>query len=120
MGYVQQAVLEFDEEILAPWRPRLVAVAGGGEGAPPRPMRPHPSGRSSSRVGVCRPPEQPARSDAVDAPPRVRTAGTPARSARPVARRPRALLRPAGRTVDRPVRGSASPDGRACSAAHSS
>jgi nucleoid-associated protein YgaU len=60
MGHVQQAVLDFDEEIQAPWRPRLVAVAGGSGGSGPasaRGMRPHPSGRSSSRVGVCRPPE---------------------------------------------------------------
>jgi nucleoid-associated protein YgaU len=60
MGLVQQAVLDFDEEIQVPWRPRLVAVAGGGDtdldGTWPRP--PRPSGRSSSRVGVCRPVEQ--------------------------------------------------------------
>jgi nucleoid-associated protein YgaU len=60
MGLVQQAVLEFDEEIQAPWRPRLVAVAdvdamSGHEPAQHR--RPHPSGRSSSRVGACRPVE---------------------------------------------------------------
>jgi nucleoid-associated protein YgaU len=60
MGLVQQAVLEFDEEIQAPWRPRLVAVAGSDETSPQemaQPRRPHPSGRSSSRVGVCRPVE---------------------------------------------------------------
>jgi nucleoid-associated protein YgaU len=60
MGLVQQAVLDFDEEIQVPWRPRLVAVAGGGdmpfEEARLRSSR--PSGRSSSRVGVCRPVEQ--------------------------------------------------------------
>jgi nucleoid-associated protein YgaU len=55
MGLVQQAVLDFDEEIQAPWRPRLVAVAGTDERS--RSRRPHPSGRSSSRVGVCRPGE---------------------------------------------------------------
>jgi nucleoid-associated protein YgaU len=60
MGLVQQAVLEFDEEVQAPWRPRLVAVADVDGAAvhqiaPHR--RPHPSGRSSSRVGVCRPAE---------------------------------------------------------------
>jgi nucleoid-associated protein YgaU len=60
MGLVQQAVLDFDEEIQVPWRPRLVAVAGGGDAAPEEawPHRPRPSGRSSSRVGVCRPVEQ--------------------------------------------------------------
>lgn len=50
MGCVQQAVLEFDEEVRAPWRPRLVAEA---EMAPTtgRPV----SRRASSRVGVCEP-----------------------------------------------------------------
>jgi nucleoid-associated protein YgaU len=60
MGCVQQAVLDFDDEIQAPWRPRLVAVAGGGDAASVRALRPHPSGRSSSRVGVCRPSESSA------------------------------------------------------------
>jgi nucleoid-associated protein YgaU len=76
MGLVQQAVLDFDEEIRAPWRPRLVVVAGVGESAAhdmadremARHPRPHPSGRSSSRVGVCRPveplPRVPARTGA--------------------------------------------------------
>jgi nucleoid-associated protein YgaU len=71
MGLVQQAVIDFDEEIQAPWRPRLVAVAGGREANADgiadgmRPRRPHSSGRSSARVGVCRPldalPQVPAR-----------------------------------------------------------
>jgi nucleoid-associated protein YgaU len=65
MGCVQQAVLEFDEEIQAPWRPRLVSdrpvveTAAREDAAPARPLRPHPSRRSPSRVGVCRPPESP-------------------------------------------------------------
>jgi nucleoid-associated protein YgaU len=54
MGMVQQAVLDFDEEIQAPWRPRLVAVPGD-TGTAGRGLRPHTSGRSSSRVGICRP-----------------------------------------------------------------
>jgi nucleoid-associated protein YgaU len=60
MGLVQQAVLDFDEEIQVPWRPRLVAVAGGGDMALEEEgvRRSRPSGRSSSRVGVCRPVEQ--------------------------------------------------------------
>jgi nucleoid-associated protein YgaU len=60
MGLVQQAVLDFDEEIQVPWRPRLVAVAGDGDAAPDEtaPRRPRASGRSSSRVGVCRPVDQ--------------------------------------------------------------
>ncbi len=65
MGCVQQAVLEFDEEIQAPWRPRLVpASASGavaGAVAPARPPLSHPSRRSPSRVGVCRPPVSPSR-----------------------------------------------------------
>jgi hypothetical protein len=56
MGCVQQAVLEFDQEVQAPWRPRLVAVPDAGNPASLRPLRPHPSRRSPSRVGVCAPP----------------------------------------------------------------
>ena len=60
MGCVQQAVLEFDEEVQVPWRPRLVsgsavAVAVAGPSPAPAVRRP-PSRRSPSRVGVCRPP----------------------------------------------------------------
>lgn len=61
MGSVQQAVLEFDEEVQAPWRPRLVVV--GPDGTTPSSARSplaHPSRRSPSRVGVCRPPAAPA------------------------------------------------------------
>ncbi len=61
MGSVQQAVLEFDEEVQAPWRPRLVVV--GPDGTTPASARSplaHPSRRSPSRVGVCRPPAVPA------------------------------------------------------------
>jgi nucleoid-associated protein YgaU len=62
MGMVQQAVLDFDQEVQAPWRPRLVAVPGDAGSAGPRGLRPHPSGRSSSRVGICRPVESAAAS----------------------------------------------------------
>lgn len=83
MGGVQQAVLEFDLEVQAPWRPRLVAVPDLVEvvpetappAAPVRPSRapsgpvpgartlgsraarprPHPSRRAPSRVGACAP-----------------------------------------------------------------
>jgi nucleoid-associated protein YgaU len=58
MGCVQPAVLEFDEEVQAPWRPRL--VSGLADEPAVRPLRPHPSPRSGSRVGVCRPAESPA------------------------------------------------------------
>ena len=57
MACAQQAVLDFDEEILAPWRPRLVAMAGAVEDGTGRPVPSRSSGRSSSRVGICRPPD---------------------------------------------------------------
>jgi nucleoid-associated protein YgaU len=60
MGSVQQAVLEFDQEVRAPWRPRLVPDLE----AAPVVVR-HPSRRAPSRVGVC---EQPTGRRAV--PPR--------------------------------------------------
>jgi nucleoid-associated protein YgaU len=104
MGCVQQAVLDFDEEIQAPWRPRLVAVA---DTAGDRSPRPHSSGRTSSRVGVCRPPESSAElavpvgraaSDAAaragTGPVRATAAGAssfrPTRARRPVGSRPAA------------------------------
>ena len=58
MGCVQQAVLEFDEEVQAPWRPRLVSVPDAAD-PPARPVERRPSRRSPSRVGVCRPPAPP-------------------------------------------------------------
>lgn len=60
MGCVQRAVLEFDEAVQAPWRPRLVPDPAEPEMPSLRTVRPHPSRRSPSRVGVCRPPS-PAR-----------------------------------------------------------
>jgi nucleoid-associated protein YgaU len=92
MGCVQQAVLEFDEEVQAPWRPRLVAAPELLE-ADLRPARPHPSRRSPSRVGVCRPPSGPT-APARTAPARPgpgdlrRRPSAPAGGARVVARRP--------------------------------
>ena len=93
MGSVQQAVLEFDEEVQAPWRPRLVVV-GADDAASARPPLAHPSRRRPSRVGVCRPPAAP-----------IVTPGAPARrpgAPRPEGRvataagvRPRGDLRPA-------------------------
>ena len=55
MGCVQQAVLEFDEEVQAPWRPLLVSVPAVAV-RPARRLERRPSRRSPSRVGVCRPP----------------------------------------------------------------
>ena len=57
MGCVQQAVLEFDEEVRAPWRPRLVSGAGADVEPVVRSLLAHPSRTSRSRVGVCRPAE---------------------------------------------------------------
>jgi nucleoid-associated protein YgaU len=92
MGCVQQAVLEFDEEIRAPWRPRLASVPDAGEPASSRPPLAHPSRRSPSRVGVCRPPgpTRPARVPRRTIPvPGART-GAPGGSpdGRPAKRRP--------------------------------
>src|SRR5215218_9269214 len=60
MGCVEQAVLEFDEEVRAPWRPRLAAVPElpaheSLETMPAQVIRSHPSRRNPSRVGACRP-----------------------------------------------------------------
>jgi hypothetical protein len=62
MGCVERAVLEFDEEVRAPWRPRLVPMpdlADRAEVAAEATLRPlvsRPARRSSTRVGACRPP----------------------------------------------------------------
>ena len=62
MGCVEQAVLEFDEEVQAPWRPRLVSVPAFVDPAPaPAPALRQPGRRSPSRVGACRPPARAAR-----------------------------------------------------------
>jgi nucleoid-associated protein YgaU len=59
MGCVQQAVLQFDEEVRAPWRPRLVPVAGleppSDEFSSARPLRGAPPRPRPSQVGGCRP-----------------------------------------------------------------
>ncbi|MGY1805193.1 LysM peptidoglycan-binding domain-containing protein [Blastococcus sp. SYSU D00922] len=90
MGSVQQAVLEFDEEVQAPWRPRLVVV--GADGATARPPLAHPSRRSPSRVGVCRPPVQPAATPAV--PSRRPATPRPADRAVPAGAAPRRVAGP--------------------------
>ena len=59
MGCAQQAVLEFDEEVRAPWRPRLVAeLPEDGAAALRAPDQRRPSRPNPSRVGVCRPPAE--------------------------------------------------------------
>ncbi|HEY4603316.1 MAG TPA: hypothetical protein VIH08_03135, partial [Blastococcus sp.] len=63
----QQAVLDFDEAVRAPWRPRL--VPGGAAAAPadaarssaPPSTRQQPSRRNPWRVGACRPAGHPGR-----------------------------------------------------------
>lgn len=55
MGCLEQAVLEFDEEVRAPWRPLLVVVSDDAGPAPSLPARHQPSRRNPSRVGACRP-----------------------------------------------------------------
>jgi nucleoid-associated protein YgaU len=84
MGCVQQAVLEFDEEVRSPWRPRLVPDTGGDLAR----VRP-PSHRTGSRA-------------APRTPPGPRRECGPAR--RPDAGHPLRAGRPA-----RPVRGRALP-----------
>ncbi len=101
MGSVAQAVLEFDEEVRAPWRPRLVVVGAEHGAVAARAPLSHPSRRSPSRVGVCRPPASPAAlpseparrpapcpetrvvARAADARSRVGTVSVPAKSQRP-------------------------------------
>jgi nucleoid-associated protein YgaU len=55
MGCVRPAVLEFDEEVRAPWRPLLVS-GGAVPGPSTAPSVPRPSAGRRSRVGACRPP----------------------------------------------------------------
>lgn len=84
MGCVQQAVLEFDEEVRAPWRPRLVAVPAGaapaGDGMAGTAGRAYPARRNPSRVGACRPPESGNGS--------VRPLARPGTASRPYGERP--------------------------------
>ena len=101
MGYVGQAVLEFDEEVQAPWRPRLVAVPDI-DGSSPLPALRDPSRRSPSRVGVCRPPVPTPGRPVVGSrahgarpavPGRPGTGMAPTRTDRPAPRRHRSALR---------------------------
>ena len=78
MGCVQQSVLEFDEEVRAPWRPRLVADSHPLDTAPVLALRPHPSRRAPSRVGACRPVAPPS-----GATPSARTTASRAAGVRP-------------------------------------
>ncbi|MGY1642300.1 LysM peptidoglycan-binding domain-containing protein [Geodermatophilus sp. SYSU D00703] len=115
MGSVRQAVLDFDDAVQVPWRPRLRAVPGGDEGEAPRSSG---ARTTPSRVGACRPPAPAVpRSPGVEG---VRSAA--ATVARPAPTRPRgtrpAPARPAGAAVPgapaaRPVRGGCGPVGRA-------
>jgi nucleoid-associated protein YgaU len=101
MGSVQEAVLEFDEEVRAPWRPRL--VPDSGDAAAARPPLAHLSRRNPSRVGVCRPPRPTSRPDAPVRQAAARPGGraAPIGSA-PVDRPPHRRPGPASRTMPGP------------------
>jgi nucleoid-associated protein YgaU len=99
MGCVQQAVLEFDGEVQAPWRPRLAPEPAPGDAASARALWSHPSRRSPSRVGVSRPPAPPSR-----------PVGPTGRvTSRPEGR----AVAPGGRSAARPVPGRRTAPGRA-------
>ncbi|CAA9236060.1 MAG: hypothetical protein AVDCRST_MAG57-1276 [uncultured Blastococcus sp.] len=108
MGSAQQAVLEFDEEVRAPWRPRLVPelveLPDEGAAALRAPQQRRPTRPNPSRVGVCRPPAERRPVRRADPPSGGRdtglqdVAGRPVRprrpaSARPIARRTRLTRR---------------------------
>ena len=86
MGCVEQAVLEFDEEVRAPWRPRLVAVPAFVDPAPALGLR-QPGRHSPSRVGACRHPAHAVRRPVRPEP--IRPPGSRGVSGRP---RPRVRL----------------------------
>ena len=100
MGCVEQAVLEFDEEVQAPWRPLLVSVpaltdpssAPAPESSSPMARR-QPNRRSPSRVGACRP-----TAPAVSRPEPMRASGGRGAAGRPRSARVR-LTRRARRLV---------------------
>jgi nucleoid-associated protein YgaU len=81
MGCVQQAVLDFDEEVRAPWRPRLVSGSGGDAGTGR-----HSSRRAPSGAGVG---ESPSRREVA-----ARRGVGPGRRAVPVAPPSAAAVRP--------------------------
>ncbi len=91
MGAVQKAVLEFDEEIQAPWRPRLVLSSDARQESPLA----VPSRRSPSRVGVCRPPAPPTHPGAPTRRVGARPAGLATSPRAPSAARPPARRRAA-------------------------
>ena len=57
MGSVQQAVVEFDEAVQAPWRPALRLVPAGGPGEKRPPARPGAYRDRVARSGATRPAE---------------------------------------------------------------
>ena len=100
MGCVEQAVLEFDEEVQAPWRPLLVSVPVFTDPSPapapessPLMTRRQPNRRSPSRVGACRP-----TAPAVSRPEPMRASGGRGAAGRPRSARVR-LTRRARRLV---------------------
>jgi len=88
VGSVQQAVLEFDESVQAPWRPALRLVPGTGPGESRPPARPGAYRDRVARSGAARPVEG---------------------AAPPTGAAPRVPARPAPRP---PVRGGCTPGRR--------
>jgi nucleoid-associated protein YgaU len=93
MACAQQAVLEFDEEVRAPWRPRLVPdLPAAGAETPRGPQQRRPSRPSPARMAVGRQPTEPRPLPATGA--RVArsngAAERPVQARRTVAGRPRA------------------------------
>ncbi|MGY1692480.1 LysM peptidoglycan-binding domain-containing protein [Geodermatophilus sp. SYSU D01105] len=107
MAGVRQAVLDFDDAVQVPWRPRLRAVPVADDGATGRRPRPPVSRAAVSRVGACRPESVRAADDGAAGP--VGSSATRPGPARPGQARP-GPARPAGAAVPgppagRPVRG---------------
>jgi nucleoid-associated protein YgaU len=104
MGAMPQAVLEFDDEVQAPWRPRLVPVGDVGHEVPSLPRRPQAARRSPSRVGACRPGEpavRPGLSERRGSGPGVRGSAPRASSARAGRSRRPVSVRPGVRLTRR-------------------
>jgi nucleoid-associated protein YgaU len=93
MGCVEQAVLEFDEEVQAPWRPLLVAVPTPAEPSIAPALRPPASGRASSRVGACRPTARPVTPSRGGGPARPGGGGRAVPAVRPASTRVRLTRR---------------------------
>jgi hypothetical protein len=87
VGCVRQAVLEFDEEVRAPWRPPLVSGAAI-PGPSTTTSAPRPSSDGSPRVGACRPATSVVGRESVARPVQRATPGPDVRRPGPGGRRP--------------------------------